>query len=165
MNYHLSDYELNARDPDAIVYKDAYGNITRLTRADFSSEAEFQKWKKISDDDLHKSHRRDHVEEVHTVSLFQMTETGALSTPSAEDIFFEGLEREERRRQLLETLSLLQNCLSKVQYRRTWLRLGVGLSIEDIADKERVSKAAVYKSLVQAQKIMKPLGIFFKDFF
>lgn len=38
-----NSYALNKKDANAIVYIDADGNITRLTRAYFSSEEEFLK--------------------------------------------------------------------------------------------------------------------------
>ena len=41
-----SSYALNKKDFNAIVYIDANENIIRLTREDFSSEEEFQKWKR-----------------------------------------------------------------------------------------------------------------------
>ena len=37
-----SDYALNKMAPDAIVYKDAAGDMTRLTQADFPSLEEFR---------------------------------------------------------------------------------------------------------------------------
>ena len=36
-----SIYALNKKDPNAIVYTDADGNLIRLTRDDFSNEEEF----------------------------------------------------------------------------------------------------------------------------
>lgn len=41
----MSEYALNKKDEEAIIYSDAFGNITRLTAEDFSSEKEFRKWK------------------------------------------------------------------------------------------------------------------------
>lgn len=38
-----SDFALNKKDPEAIVYIDAAGTLTRLTSADFSSIEEFQR--------------------------------------------------------------------------------------------------------------------------
>ena len=46
-----SDYALNKKDPDAIVCKSVTDVHIRLTRADFASESEFQKWKRWSDGD------------------------------------------------------------------------------------------------------------------
>ena len=48
-----SDYALNKKDPDAIVCKSSTGVHIRLTRLDFSSQEEFEKWKQWSDDDYH----------------------------------------------------------------------------------------------------------------
>ena len=46
-----SDYALNKKDPDAIVFKTAAGAYIRLHREDFSSAGEFLKWKDWSDED------------------------------------------------------------------------------------------------------------------
>ena len=47
-----SDYALNKKDPEAIVCKSVSGVHIRLTHVDFSSEAEFQKWKAWSDEEM-----------------------------------------------------------------------------------------------------------------
>ena len=44
-----SDYAINKRNPDAIVYTDADKNEIKLTRDDFESEEEFLHWKAWSD--------------------------------------------------------------------------------------------------------------------
>ena len=49
-----SDYALNKMAPDAIVYMDAAGKVTRLTLADFADLEEFQRWKAWSDEDYQK---------------------------------------------------------------------------------------------------------------
>ena len=56
-----SIYALNKKDPNAIVYTDADGNLIRLTRDDFSNEEEFLRWKKISDMDYHGEEKVDHL--------------------------------------------------------------------------------------------------------
>ncbi len=156
MKFHLSDYELNAKDPNAIVYQDAYGNITRLTRADFSSEEEFQKWKKISDDDLHKRHKGDLVEMKHTVPIETLPDSMIISTPSAEEQFFSEIEKERRKEKIENLLSILSGTLSKAQIRRAWLYYVYELSEEEIATKEGVTRQAVGKTLAQVRCIMKP---------
>ena len=55
-----SDYALNKKDPDAIVCKSATGIHIRLTRADFSSAEEFEKWKLWSDENYHTIEKADH---------------------------------------------------------------------------------------------------------
>ena len=47
-----SEYALNKHDQDSIIYISVSGHI-RLTRADFSSEEEFLKWKAWSDEDYY----------------------------------------------------------------------------------------------------------------
>ena len=49
-----SDYALNKKDQDSIVYSGSDGHVTRITRADFSSEEEFLFWKSWSDADYKK---------------------------------------------------------------------------------------------------------------
>ena len=53
-----SNYALNKKDPNAIVYMDANDTIIRLTCKDFVSEEEFLKWKTLSDEDYHASKRK-----------------------------------------------------------------------------------------------------------
>ena len=48
-----SDYALNKRHPDSIVCKSVTDVHIYLTRADFSSEADFLKWKEWSDRNYH----------------------------------------------------------------------------------------------------------------
>lgn len=56
-----SIYALNKKDPNALVYTDADGNLIRLTRDDFASEEEFLCWKKVSDADYHGEEKADHL--------------------------------------------------------------------------------------------------------
>ena len=75
-----SSYALNKKDFNAIVYIDANENIIRLTREDFSSEEEFQKWKAWSDENYHTEDNRDVVEGKHNMSMGKtrlIAETGA----------------------------------------------------------------------------------------
>lgn len=39
-------YVLNKKDRNALVYRDSMGTISRLTRDMFSSDEEFEYWKK-----------------------------------------------------------------------------------------------------------------------
>ena len=69
-----SDYALNKKDPDAIVCKSSTGVHIRLTRLDFSSQEEFEKWKQWSDDDYHCTEKKDHVYANHTVPTDKLVE-------------------------------------------------------------------------------------------
>lgn len=155
MKFHLSDYELNAKDPDAIVYRDAYGKITRLTRKDFSSEEEFKKWKKISDDDLHESHKRDHVEEVHTVPLDVFADTTFLAVPSIEDMVIQCEEEAKRQEAMRRVMDVLSNVLTKTQFRRIWMYVVDGYTQTEIAAIEGVGQRRICTSIQEAKRIAK----------
>ena len=63
-----TEYALNKKNPLAIAYQDAYGNIIRLTEADFESTEEFQHWKALLDDSSHAEEKTEHVHQNHTIS-------------------------------------------------------------------------------------------------
>ena len=101
-----SDYALNKKDPDAIVYIDAAGTLTRLTLADFSSLEEFQRWKAWSDESYHQIENAGIALSKHTLSLHGLSEK-ATAVQSPEDTLMETLEqqeREEMRRLLMRAL-------------------------------------------------------------
>ena len=52
MFHKKSDFAENRRDPNRIIYQTVNGPIY-LTRQDFDSEAEFQRWKEWSDQNYH----------------------------------------------------------------------------------------------------------------
>src|SRR5699024_7426049 len=52
-----SEYAQNKREKDSIIYISVNGRI-RLTRADFSSEEEFLRWKQWSDKDYYETERQ-----------------------------------------------------------------------------------------------------------
>ena len=53
-----SDYVINKLDTDAIVCRSVTGQLLRITREDFSSDEEFEKWKLWSDTDYHETELR-----------------------------------------------------------------------------------------------------------
>ena len=76
----MSDYALNKKDAEAIIYMDAEGKITRLSRDSFSSEEEFLYWKSWSDANYHSIEKENHLYANHTLSLDLLSE-GALAAP------------------------------------------------------------------------------------
>ena len=52
-----SEYAQNKREKDSIIYISVNGRI-RLTRADFSSEGEFLRWKQWSDEDYYETGKK-----------------------------------------------------------------------------------------------------------
>lgn len=90
-----SDYALNKKDPEAIVYIDAAGTLTRLTLADFSSPEEFQRWKAWPDESYHQIENAEITCSKRTLSLHGLSEK-ATAVQSPEDTLMEALEQQER---------------------------------------------------------------------
>ena len=83
-----SDYALNKKDPDAIVCKSATGIHIRLTRLDFSSQEEFEKWKQWSDQDYHHTEKKDHVHANHTVPTDKLVEVSITVVSPEEELMW-----------------------------------------------------------------------------
>lgn len=149
-----SIYALNKKDPNAIVYTDADGNLIRLTRDDFASEDEFLRWKKLSDTDYHREEKSDHLYYDETLSLGGLSEE-AIATPSAEEGFIAEIDLSER--QLLGNLLLegMETKLTELQHTRLWLYCVDGLSEQAIAEKYGVDQQRISKSIVAAKKKLK----------
>ena len=86
-----SDYSLNKSDPGAIVYRSSYGVHIRLTREDFDSEEEFQKWKDWSDQDYHDTEKTGHVFSNRTLPLNGLSEK-SIAVQSPEDVLIEAFD-------------------------------------------------------------------------
>ena len=101
-----SDYALNKKDPDAIVFKTAAGVFVRLRQEDFSSEEEFHKWKAWSDEDYHTMDIENNTYWKHTVNIEGIPEQAG--GPSPELLLFEQydqMDREQFYRLLLEGIN------------------------------------------------------------
>ena len=130
-----SEYALNKHDQDSIIYISVSGRI-RLTRADFSSEEEFLKWKAWSDADYHQTEKKGRSFNDNRVALDDYLDVvGAVQ--SAEDEFFS---------------ELLKADVQAKQYRRIWLYYAERKSVTEIARLEGVTKASVSLSLARAIK-------------
>lgn len=149
-----SIYALNKKDPNAIVYTDAEGNLIRLTRDDFSREEEFQRWKKMSDADYHGEEKADHLYYDGTLSLEALSEE-AIATPSAEEGYIAEINLSER--QLLGKLLLegMGDQLTELQRKRLWLYCVSGMTEQEIASSEGIAQQNVSKSIASAKKKIK----------
>ena len=105
-----SDYALNKMTPDAIVYMDAAGKLTRLTQADFSCQEEFQRWKRWSDESYRQIENADIAFYKHTLSLHDLSEK-VISVPSPEDTLIDTLEQKERENMRRMLIDGLDSCL------------------------------------------------------
>ena len=146
-----SDYSLNKNNPDAIVCRSADGVHIRLTREDFDSEEEFQKWKDWSDQDYYGTEKTGHVFSNHTLSLDCLSEK-PIAVQSPEDMLIEVIDQQERqelRRLLIEGLG---SCLTQSQRRRLWLHCVDGLTVRQIAKTEGVRHPSIIESLAAAKR-------------
>lgn len=142
-------YALNKKDPNAIVYTDADGKTQRLTRADFDSSEEFDRWKSWSDQDLHAEDNRDQVYLHHTRSMNEVADT---LTPDPEALMEQRIDMKERKRISAETLTRVKELLTDKQYRRLWMYCVDGLDVKDIAQKEGTVHSSVSESIQRAKK-------------
>ena len=146
-----SDYALNKIDPDAIVYRDANGEIVRLTREDFQSAEEFLRWKKWSDENYHADEKKETIGNQHTVPLSAVSETKVAS--QSEEARSEEYDAELARKEAMKTLlSEIQDLLSEKQFRRLWMWRVDELSEEEIAAREGITQQGVSKCIANALK-------------
>ena len=146
-----SDYALNKIDPDAIVYRDATGEIHRLTRVDFDSEEDFLRWKKWSDENYHAAEKKETIESQRTVPFSAVSEA-RLAALSAEAQISEAGEEAERKEALMNLLYEIRDLLSEKQFRRLWMWRVDGMSEEEIARVEGIRQQNVSKSIQTALK-------------
>ncbi|MCI6094048.1 MAG: sigma-70 family RNA polymerase sigma factor [Eubacteriaceae bacterium] len=151
-----SIYALNKKDTGSIIYIDANGNIIRLTREDFDSEADFLKWKAWSDAEYHHSEKRDHVHANHTVSLDSISEESA-STPAVDVCIELEHDRLEQIRHSTELVERIKVILTETQFRRLWMHYVDRMTMEAIALREEVSHQAISLSILTAIKKIKNL--------
>lgn len=152
-----SDYALNKIDKTAIVCPSATGEHIRLTREDFSTEEEFERWKNWSDDDYHKIELAGRKED----DCLSFEAQRDVPTPSAEELFFAPYitaEQAEKRRRML---AQIKNHLTEKQYRRLCLYYLDGKTEAEIAVIEGITQQRISKSLIAGAKIVEK---FFQDF-
>ena len=149
-----SEYALNKHDQDSIIYISVSGHI-RLTRADFSSEEEFLKWKAWSDEDYHEREKSGRSFNDNRVDLNECLDVIG-TVQSAEDEFFSKLieaDMQAVKKALTERrLAELRSILNAKQYRRIWMYCAEEKSVTEIAKLEGVTKASVSRSLARAIK-------------
>lgn len=150
-----SDYALNKREKNAIVYISVTGPAL-LTRAEFASEDEFMRWKHWSDNDYHTTEKSGRSYYDNGLPLADDYLDLIASVPSVEDELFQKLAEAEADAERAQTCALLivqiRSCLTQKQYRRLWLLCVGGMSVEAIAAAEGVTHQNVSKSIIKARK-------------
>lgn len=147
-----SDYARNKKNKKAIVYVDAYGEITRLTAAaDFASEKEFRNWKNWSDMKYHTAENKDHCYQRHTCDMEYFDEVIA-TEPGMEVQMEDDETRQEQIRFALEQIEKIRKILTETQFRRIWMRYVDGMKLHEIAVSEGVSRSCISDSILSAKK-------------
>lgn len=96
-----SDYALNKQNRNAIVCGSVTGVHIRLTRSDFSSEEEFQKWKAWSDWDYHTTEKAGRAYHDNRLPL---ADWAVPSAPSAEELLLEADGADAARAALIQQI-------------------------------------------------------------
>ena len=145
-----SDYAANKTDAEAIVCRSTTGEDVRLTRADFESDEEFQRWKGWSDADYKQSERRDRAYNDRRPSL---AAAYFLSDRENECLSGEPNAAEQKTRD--DLVSHIRSLLTDTQFSWLWRRFACGCELADIAAEDGVSVNAVADSI---QRAIKKLG-------
>lgn len=149
-----SDYALNKHDPEAIVCKSSTGVHIRLTRLDFASPEEFEKWKHWSDEDYHDTEKADHVYANHTVSSDKLVEV-FITVISPEEELMEVFSRQEQEELYRRLETGLETRLTPAQRRRLWMYCVEGLTVEEIAGMEQKRHQSISECLQTAKEKLK----------
>jgi len=149
-------YVLNKKDKDAVVYTDAFGKVTRVTKEDFGSEEEFLRFKALSDEDLHTEEKARHLESDHTLSLEGLSEN-AIQVCSVEESYEKAITNRERNRDIRIMLDQIDAVLTEVQRRRIRKCCQNGMTTREIAEEEHVSQRSVQDSIEHVKKKIKKI--------
>ncbi len=146
-----SDYALNKKNQNSIVYCDSTGHITHITSADFFSEEEFLFWKSWSDADYKETDYADsyfhrHIAELDTIG----DSAGSIASP--EEMLLYKTEREEQVQEAMELVQVIAESLTEVQFRRLWLHRVQKENVRSIAKKEGFVHSCVVASIKSAER-------------
>ena len=147
-------YSINKKNPDAVVYKFANGEESRITRADFATEEEFLAFKAWSDEDFHIEDKREVLAGIRQVSIEDISEA-AIATPAVDVVMEHQLQRSEQRRKVSEMVVQLKDKLTETQFRRLWMYCVDGKTEQQIAEIEGVDQQRISKSILAAKKKIK----------
>ena len=136
-----TDYALNKKEPQAIVYQDAYGDIIRLTETDFESKEEFQRWKTWLDDNSHAQEKAEHIYRNHTISSTGFEE------------YLENIPtQDEPEHEQSTALTQIKEVLTQTQFRRLWMHEVDGRTLEYIAKHDGAAISSVYENIESAKR-------------
>ena len=146
-----SNYAINKKDPNAIVYTDACKHVIRLTREDFDTEPDFLRWKAWSDKNYHDEEKQEHKEANHTLLMEEVSNT-VKTTVGPEIIIEHRIEKQDQERDYEEILIRIKGQLTDKQFRRLWMYCVEGLTQQEIAEKEKTSQSRISECISLALK-------------
>ena len=147
----VTDYSVNKFNKDAIVYL-FDGETVVLTKDNFASEEEFQKWKAISDESLREIECNDR-NNTRYKSPLEAADTQK-NNPGQVDEYFSEEEREKEEQKADALKARVNNAIShctKVQQKRLWATAD-GISSYEIAEDEGCSHQSVLESIDAGKK-------------
>ena len=139
-----SDYAINKRNPDAIVYPDADGNEVELTRDHFETEEEFLRWKAWSDGDYKQTEKDGRGYYDNTVALIDGVDTYG---DTLEDELIALADKLEHDKECAAMVAQIRAALTETQFRRLLLYYDKQMTEEQIAELEGVTQQAIAKTL------------------
>ena len=104
-----SDYALNKRHPDSIVCKSVTDVHIYLTRADFSSEADFLKWKEWADRNYHQMDKAGRGFYDNCLPLDERIDS---MEPSAEELLLRDIEQAGQEANCAVLMAKIKSCFT-----------------------------------------------------
>lgn len=150
---NTSDYALNKKDKDNIIYRGNDGYVHRISKEDFASEDEFLLWKSWSDEDYRVTDNADSYYQRHIIGIDGLGD-GSFSTLSPEDSIIASIERKEEIEAARNKVKTIMTIITDIQFRRIWRHYVLGFKMRAIAKIEGVTHPNIVKSIVSAKKII-----------
>ncbi len=154
-NYRASDYALN-KFSKGIVYSFADGTKVTILPEDYSAESASDgsalDWKAISDADYLDQVRADCRQTRKDVSLYDLEHLADHASLPLIDEYIEKLDKLAAVKAFDALLA--SGKLSRILHRRIRLRVEHGLTLQQIADVEGVTKRAAAKSIYSAVEML-----------
>ena len=148
-----SDYALNKKDKDNIIYRGNDGYVQRISKEDFATEEEFLFWKSWSDEDYRVTDNADSYFQRNIVDISGLGD-GSISTPSPEDSMIAAIERKKEIDNARNKVRTIMAIITDIQFRRVWRHYVLGFKMRAIAKMEGVAHTNIVKSIVSAKKII-----------
>jgi len=160
-NYEDSDYALNKKNNQAIVYRLADGSVLTVTVEDYLAENpdktadDFFALKALSDADYLERDRSEYRQTWKNLPIYGLEETAHCAGDTPEYEVIERPEQDAENENRWELALQVLDRLTKVQRRRYLLYTANGLTTREIAKKEKTAQRTVMDSIQQAEKKIK----------